>query len=329
MAIHKHNESQRKEVEILRVLSEFNQPIGSTILQRELMRRGFPLDDRTIRYHLKILEEKGFVEGRGRNGRIITGEGLEELSRALAYQRVGSILTRYLTLAYSVTYDPTSNSGKVVANVSIVGNRILDKVFSIVRSLYKAKLLPAPYIKILHGEGQYGSIFIPKGKIAIFTVCNLTLDGLLIRSGIPILLRYGGLVQFVNYKPLRFVELLSYEGTTLPPLELLTHQRLTSIMSFLRSGTGVLPANFREAPAEARDETINIFEELKVKGWGGIIAVGQPNESVLGIPVAMDRFGISMIGGLTPEAALKESGVSIKTFAPHCLIPLEDMEKIS
>ena len=34
------NESARKEVEILRVLSEYDTPIGSTVLRRELRKKG-------------------------------------------------------------------------------------------------------------------------------------------------------------------------------------------------------------------------------------------------------------------------------------------------
>jgi len=35
------SESLRKELEILRVLSEQSEPVGSTLIRRELMKRGF------------------------------------------------------------------------------------------------------------------------------------------------------------------------------------------------------------------------------------------------------------------------------------------------
>ncbi|MFQ5836401.1 MAG: winged-helix domain-containing protein, partial [Candidatus Bathyarchaeia archaeon] len=65
------DESARKEIEILRVLSEFDSPVGSTLLKRELRKRGFLLSERTIRYHLQLLEAKGFVLGHDRSGRTI------------------------------------------------------------------------------------------------------------------------------------------------------------------------------------------------------------------------------------------------------------------
>lgn len=322
------NESSRKEVEILRILSQFRYPVGSTVLRRELERRGFHLNDRTIRYHLKLLQAKGMVKGHGRQGRTITVAGLEELERALAYQRLGSVLTRYLALAYSITYDPIEDKGKVVANISIIRKKHLDEMLDLMVKLCKMKLLPAPYFKVLREGEEYQGLNISRGKVAVFTVCNLTIDGILIKAGIPIMLKYGGLAQFVDYRPVRFVELLSYDGTTLPPLELLVYRGVTSIRYFLDTGSGILPLNFREAPAEAREQVTNILNELKSRGWGGIIQVGHPNEPVLGVPVAIDRFGICIIGGLIPGATMREAGVPVETLAPHCLIPIEDMERL-
>jgi repressor of nif and glnA expression len=139
------NESTRKKIEILRVLSEFDSPVGSTLLKRELRKRGFLLSESTIKYNLLLLETKGFVKGHRRRGRTITSEGLEELSRALASQRLGFTTTRFMSLAYSTTYDPTIDSGTVVANVSILDKRLHEKTLETVNALHKMNLLSAPY----------------------------------------------------------------------------------------------------------------------------------------------------------------------------------------
>ena len=52
--------------------------------------------------------------GHERKGRTITQHGLEELSRSLATQRLGFTTTRFMSLAYSATYDPVVDSGTVV-----------------------------------------------------------------------------------------------------------------------------------------------------------------------------------------------------------------------
>ena len=57
------NESARKEIEMLRILSEFDSPVGSTFLKRELRKRGFLLSERTVRYHLQLSGGKRFCVG--------------------------------------------------------------------------------------------------------------------------------------------------------------------------------------------------------------------------------------------------------------------------
>ncbi len=322
------NGSTRKEIEILRILSEFDSPVGSTLLKRELRKRGFLLSERTVRYHLLLLETKGFVLGHDRRGRTITPKGLEELSRALASQRLGFTTTRFMSLAYSATYDPATDSGKVVANVSVLDKRLRDKTLETVKALHKMDLLSAPYIKLLGENEEYCDISVPEGKIALFTVCNLTIDGILIHSGIPLSFQYGGLVQVVNRKPIRFAEIVSYEGTTVPPLEVFVYKKMTSITRMLKTGSGMLLATLREIPAEARERTVKILENQKKKGWGGILVLGEPNEPILGVPVGMDRFGICMVGGIVPAAAMAEEGAEIVTSAPHCFIPIKDMTRI-
>jgi len=322
------NESVRKEIEILRILSEFDSPVGSTLLKRELRKRGFLLSERTVRYHLQLLEAKGFVLGHDRRGRTITPHGLEELSRSLATQRLGFTTTRFMSLAYSATYDPTVDSGTVVANVSLLDNSLQDKTVDTMKALQSMNLLSAPYIKVLNENEEYCDISVPKGKFALFTVCNLTLDSILIHSGIPLFFKYGGLVQVVNRKPIRFVELISYEGTTIPPLDVFVYRKMTSISRILKTGSGMLLATLREIPSEARDKTVKILENQKKKGWGGVLVLGEPNEPVLGVPVGMDRFGICMVGGIVPGAAMVEEGEQVVTFAPHCFIPIEEMTQI-
>jgi len=322
------NESARKEIEILRILSEFDSPVGSTLLKRELRKRGFLLSERTVRYHLQLLEAKGFVLGHDRKGRTITQQGLEELGRSLATQRLGFTITRFMSLAYSATYDPVVDAGTVVGNVSLLDNSLRDKTMDTLKALQSMNLLSAPYIKILNEKEEYCDISVPEDKFALFTVCNLTLDSILIHSGIPLFFKYGGLVQVVNRKPIRFVEIISYEGTTIPPLEVFVYRKMTSISRILKTGSGMILATLREIPSEARERTVKILENQQKKGWGGVLVLGKPNEPVLGVPVGMDRFGICMVGGIVPGAAMVEEGEQTVTFAPHCFISIKDMTKI-
>lgn len=321
-------ESGRKEIEILRIFSEFAEPVGSTLLKRELRKKGFTLSERKVRYNLQLLEAKGLVLSHNRKGRTITQSGLEELSRALANQRLGFITTRFISLAYSANYNTTKNSGTVVTNVSILDKSLQDKTMDTMTVLHRMRLLSAPYFKVLNEKEEYYNISVPRGHFALLTVCNLTLDSILIHSGIPLFFKHGGLVQTLNLKPIRFVEIISYEGTTIAPLEVFVYRKMTSISSVLKTGSGMLLATLREIPCEARERTVKILEELEKKEWGGVLILGEPNEPILGIPVGMDRFGICMVGGIVPGAAMIEEGEKFVTFAPHRIIPIEEMTRI-
>jgi repressor of nif and glnA expression len=322
-------EISHKDIEILKALSESPKPMSSSLIKRELEKRGVFVSERTIRYHLKILELKGLVSKHDQKGkRVITEKGLDVLSSALVSKRVGFVTTRFLSMAYSVTYDPSSNTGNVVANVLVMDKKFCDKALEFLELLNDADLLLAPYVKVIEENEEYHGISVSEGRVALLTVCDLTIDGVLIRSGVPVFFKYGGLVQMVNRRPLRFVELISYEGTTIPPLELLVRSRLTSVAKVLRTGTGTIPVAMREIIAEARDRTIQALSKLKEKGWKGILSVSAPDEPALGVPVSMGRFGLCMIGGLTPGAALLEEGIEVEVFGPHCLVPLEMMKKV-
>ncbi|NHV98931.1 MAG: DUF128 domain-containing protein [Thaumarchaeota archaeon] len=323
--------AQREEsfkIGILRILSESNEPVGSTTISRELVKRGLFTNERTVRNYLKTLEDKGLVLSRGKNGRLITEAGLKELIDSLTYQRLDFVLTRYLSLAYLVTFTPKSNRGRVVANVTLIDKNHLDRALEVLRSLNDAKLLLAPFLKIIDEGETYENISVDKDRAALLTVCNLTVDGILIRSGIPLILKYGGILQFVNKKPMRFVELMSYEGTTVPPLEVFTYRNMTSITGFLKTGTGLIPANYREIPKEARDRVESILSNLSLIGWNILSVIGLPEEPMLGVPVGAGRCGVSIISGVTPTAALKETGLNVEVFAPHCLTRIEDMKPI-
>lgn len=141
-------------------------------------------------------------------------------------------------------------------------------------------------------------------------------------------MKYGGILQFVNRKPVRFVELMSYEGTTVPPLEVFTYRNMTSIMGFLKTGAGLIPANYREIPREARDRVESILLEPSSIGWKNLSIIGLPEEPLLGIPVGAGRCGVSIVSGVTPTAALREMGLDVEISAPHCLAKIDDMKLI-
>ena len=71
-----------KMMEILRILYNKNETLGAKVISEELNKRGYYLGERAVRYHMHILDEKGFTEKIGYRGRRITDKGLDELKKA-------------------------------------------------------------------------------------------------------------------------------------------------------------------------------------------------------------------------------------------------------
>ena len=57
--------------------------LGSRELSRQLRLHGIELTERTVRYHLRLLDERGFTRVFGRAGRMITQKGKEEFAQSL------------------------------------------------------------------------------------------------------------------------------------------------------------------------------------------------------------------------------------------------------
>src|SRR3972149_5152746 len=114
------SDAERKIVAILKVLSESSEPLGSITIARELERHGIFLSERAVRYHLKITDERGYTQPLGRDGRMLTPQGFEELRMALAPAQVGFILEKLETLAFQTTFDPQKRTGQLPINTSLI-----------------------------------------------------------------------------------------------------------------------------------------------------------------------------------------------------------------
>jgi len=66
-----------------------------------------------VRYHLKITDERGYTEPAGRDGRMNTPEGLEEVKEALAPEQLGYVRGKLEMLAFQTTFDPQKRTGQL------------------------------------------------------------------------------------------------------------------------------------------------------------------------------------------------------------------------
>ena len=242
--------------------------------------------------------------------------------------RIQFTASRIKDLMYKTTFDPKAMDGDVILNLSIIDKKDLDDVLGIFKMVISSGLSVTPYIKIVSEGESIGEMTIGEGKVGVGTVCSITIDGVLLKAGIPINPKLGGVVQIRNGTPVRFTDVLTYVSTTVDPLELLMSQGITSVSDMLRTGSGKILANLREAPMVARDEIESRLSDLMDAGFSGILEVGEPNTRVLDVPIERDHLGIVVIGGTNPMAVVQEYGIPIDTSAMSQLISFREMSRI-
>jgi repressor of nif and glnA expression len=322
------SDTERKVISILRVLSESTEPLGSITIARELERYGISLSERAVRYHLRITDERGYTQPMGRDGRLLTAKGIEELRMALAPDQVGFILDKLELLAFQTTFDPIKKSGLVPINTSLFEAAQFHKAIGIMRKIVKAQLVVSHMVATAREGEKIGSVVIPAGMIGLATICSVVVNGVLLKSGIPIESRFGGVLEIRNYRPRRFVAVINYSGTSLDPSEQYIRARMTNVGEAARDGNGMILANFREIPAPARSFVDEKVIQLKEAGIGGVYMLGNTSEPVCQIAVGLNRVGLVMLGGLNAVAAVVEAGLEVENISESGMFEYSNLKSI-
>ncbi|MFC2018161.1 DUF128 domain-containing protein [Chloroflexota bacterium] len=308
-------EVERKVLAILRVLKESTEPQGARIISRRLKELGFDLTERAVRYHLKLMDERGLTRAAGRDGRLITPSGIEELKNALVGDKVGIVINRIELLAFRTTFDWQNKSGLVPINISLFSRSKFPQAIKAMRDVFSAGYCVSELVAVAKAGERIGEMIVPQGKVGFATVCSIVINGVLLKAGVPMDSRFGGILQIRNHQPLRFVELIHYSGSSLDPSEVFVRSRMTSVGEAVRKGEGKVLANFREIPAQCRYIAESVISDLKKAGLGGLMAIGNTSEPVCEVPVEPNRVGITLIGGLNPVAAAEEAGIAAENIA--------------
>jgi len=304
---------------ILTVLDNQSDIIGSKEISKHLKLHGVELTERTVRYHLKILDERGLTKVFGKEGRRITQKGSEELTQSHVSEKVGFVISKMESLSYMTSFDMDRQEGDIILNVSYINKKDQKDALKVMKPVYKS-----PYIMsnrlVIAGEGeQIGDVNVPEGKIGLGTVCSVTINGIFLKAGIPLVSRFGGVLQTEATGPSRFTALISYEGSSLDPLEIFIRSKMTDVRHAVKNHCGRILASFRELPVVCVDEARSLAKKMAGIGIGGILHIGKPNQPLLEMPVGMDKAGMVIVGGLNPIAALEEAGIPTESKAMSTL----------
>ncbi|ADE37453.1 DUF128 domain-containing protein [Methanohalophilus mahii] len=300
---------ERKLIEIMRIINESDRPVGARIIADELRNRGYNLGERAVRYHLRILDERGFTEKHGYTGRSITLKGKDELEEALIGDRLDFVITRIEDLIYRTDYDPVKKQGNVIVNVSYVDKDDFEKTAGLMRGAVDYSI--SPRVGVFEEDSE--DIFVPAGKVGIATVCSITFDGILLRHGIPVKPNFGGILSVENNEPVVFKDLISYRGTSIDPIKIFLMRQSTSVTGLLQSGSGTILANMRSIPQSAVGDASLLFQQLHESDIGGLLAMDNESGNVLGAPVDVGLSGIVVSAGVNALAVVEEYGIDVTT----------------
>ena len=287
-----NSDTERKILSILKVLSESSEPLGSITIARELEKRGLSLSERAVRYHLKITDERGYTQPLGIDGRMITSRGLEELRIALAPDQIGFILEKLELLAFRTTFNPESRTGQVPINTSLFDKDDFPRAMAVMKGAFQAGLCVSELVATASEGQRLGDVVIPKSKIGLATVCGVVINGVLLKRGVPMESKFGGVLEIRDSKPRRFVAIINYGGTSLDPSEQYIRAGMTSVGEVAKTGNGRILANFREIPAPARSIVEETISKLRAAGINGVFALGNMSEPICQIAVGMNRVGM-------------------------------------
>ena len=317
---------ERKVFTILKVLSDSNEAMGARVIARRLKGHGIELGERAVRYHLKLMDERGLTQLLGRrDGRVLTEQGMKEVRNALVKDKVGFAITRIELLAFRTSFNLQNRTGYVPVNISFFSKEQFSKVVQVMKPAFEKELCASHLVAIAQEGEKLGELIVPEGKVGLATVCSIVINGTLLKAGVPIESRFGGLLQIRNRQPLRFVELIHYAGSSIDPSEVFIKAGMTSVIETARKGEGTILANFREIPALCRPIVEEVIAKLKEAGMGGLLMIGNTSEPVCQVPVELNRFGIVLIGGLNPVAAAEEAGINAENRAMSTVVEYKDL----
>jgi len=321
---------ERKILLMLRILHEAHQALGARIIARRMEESGIAMSERTVRYHLKLMDERGLTELLGRrDGRVITPLGVEELENARVQDKLGFVISRIENLAFRTTFDPKKGRGLLPVNITLFPKDRFGEALKAMKHAFDAGLCVSDLVAVRRAGDRFGDAIVPKGKVGFATVCSIAINGVLLKTGVPMDSKFGGILQVKNGNPLRFTDLIFYSGSSLDPSEAFIRAKMTSVRDVIEKREGKILANFREVPVVCRNLAEKTVLKLRKAGVGGIMTTGEASEPVCQVPVDMNKVGLILMGGLNPVACAQESGIEAENRAMSGMMDYQELRKFS
>ena len=311
----------KKRLAILEILSRSKDLLSSVRITELLTAQDMDISERTVRLYLQELEKEGLIENHGRRGRTITDTGKREADASRVLERIGLLSGKIDAMAYRMDFDPALRRGTVVVNVSAIPlHEFSDERCRLIERVYTKGYSMGQLLTLYEPGQSCAGLEVQEGYVGIGTVCSITLNGVMLRRGIPTCSRFVGLLELHDGKPCRFVDIIHYDGTSIDPLVVFIRSGMADYVNAVTTGNGRIGASFREFPADSADAVHHISEQLDTLGLGSLLCLGTPGQSLYGVPVGPQRVGAIIIGGLNPMSVFEETGLRVQSSALSDLV---------
>ncbi len=311
---------------ILSILEESGS-LSSKEIERELQKRGYSIRARTVRYHLKKLEERGLIRKNSNGKSELTEKGEMELKRKSAFERLGEFSERIEYNVFLSDFDLYSLSGLVPTNFAFIDKSNFEKVMEIVGECSAFPLAISDRIFIAEEGESLGGYAVPKNTFALGVISNTIYDVILKAAGVNTFPEYAGLMSIENMAPKGITELISYFGTTLSPGLLFLKAGLTSVYSACKTGKGEIIVAIRSFSRYAMDIARRELEIAESKGLKGVIKILHPADRIFGLPTA-NRARVIVSAGLNMIAPLFENGIDAEVRVNEFFVDFRQFRRI-
>jgi HTH-type transcriptional regulator, global nitrogen regulator NrpRI len=307
---------ERKITAILKILSDSRIPLGSRNISKLLEEQGIYLGERAVRYHLKIMDERGMTRSVGhKDGRTITGPGLEELRNSLVTDKIGFVGAKIERMAYQTTVGLRSGTGMVPIDVSLFSKEDYTRALKVMAPVFEAGYCSSSMVAVAREGAKLGDIVVPAGQVGFATVCSVAVNGCLLKSGIPAHARFGGLLQIKAGQPFRFVDLIEFSGSTMDPSDIFLIGKMTDVINTAAGGDGKVLAGYHEIPMLSVNKAEELLQRLKNSNLISFAVLAKPGERICEVPFNHDMVGLVTLSGLNPVAAAAEAGIQVSNRA--------------
>ena len=297
---------------ILKLIDQSSGRISSAELAAQLKPCGFDLSERAVRYHVRDLETAGYVHPPVRRARALTAKGAHELCAASVSERIGCIMSKISNLAFLTGLSAETGQGTVVLNVCQLPEAQLPAALGALHEVLDSPYALSNRVMVRRGGERLDGMCVPAGMAAIGTLCRVTLDGVLLKAGIPVTSRFGGTVEVRSGFARRFASFIGYATSSVSPLEAFARCGMTDIHRVLASGNGTVLGSLVEIPEICLGKARSLLAQLQRSGIAGSVVLGSPSQPLLDMPVSAGKVGVAILCDLNPLAVLCEAGFDVQ-----------------